>query len=198
MFKTFRHGTHSTCTPVDTAPRHNRNHEYQNPIPDSCQRGDDRGCVLRVGPNIHRRATRDYNFPPVGLASTETAQVNLLNLATAASTATGTTAAAPACTGTITFANSSGKTIGSATSFTTTGSQIFSTELTFSQLAATGTRGEFTASVQLTSSATVARTPCSLDVSLEAFDTTTGATHVYLGNPGLSSSGLIIAPIGLR
>jgi hypothetical protein len=148
--------------------------------------------------SIGATITRDYNFPPVGLASTETAQVNVVNIATATSTATSTTAAAPACAGTITFTNASGKTIGTATSFTTTGSQILSTTLTFSQLAVTGTRGEFLASVQLTNSSIVAHTPCSLEVSLETFDTTTGATHVYLGNPGLISSGLLTAPIGLR
>jgi hypothetical protein len=123
--------------------------------------------------------TRNYSFPPVGLASSETAQLNVVNIATG-STATNE---APACTGTITFANAGGKAIGTPTSFTTTGSQISSTQLTFSQLqlASTDTRGEFVASVQVTHT-TPGTAPCSLVFSLETFDTSSGVTHVYLGN----------------
>jgi hypothetical protein len=127
--------------------------------------------------------SRDYSFPPVGLASSETAQVNVVNIATA-STATGATA--PACTGTITFVNAAGKTIGTPASFTTTGSQVSSTQLMFSQIGATGTRGEFVASIQSTTSFP-SKAPCSLVFSLETFDDSTGATHVYLGSAGGAS-----------
>jgi hypothetical protein len=127
--------------------------------------------------------TRSYSFPPVGLASSETAQVNVVNIA-AGSTAANATATT--CAGTVTFANASGKTIGTPVSFTTTGSEVFSTQLTFSQLAATGTRGEFVASVQVAGSVAV-RAQCSLVFSLETFDDTTGATHVYLGNSAASA-----------
>jgi hypothetical protein len=123
---------------------------------------------------------RDYNFPPVGLASTETAQMNLVNIAPGSSaTATST----PACTGTVTFTNASGMAIGKPTSFTTSGSQVTSVQLMFSQLqlASTDVRGEFVASVQLTNSLP-ATAPCSLVFSLETFDSSTGVTHVYLGN----------------
>src|ERR1700691_1903534 len=78
--------------------------------------------------------TRSYSFPPVGLASSETAQLNVLNIATGSTAANAT---APTCAGTVTFANGSGKTLGTPTSFTTTGSEVFSTQLTFSQLATT-------------------------------------------------------------
>src|SRR5580700_3376206 len=124
--------------------------------------------------------TRDYSFPPVGLASSETAQVNVVNIATAPSSATAT---APSCSGTVTFLNAGGTAIGKATSFTTTGSQVFSTQLTFSQLgvASSDTRGEFVASVQLSGPFT-SFGGCSLVFSLETFDTTSGVTHVYLGN----------------
>ncbi len=128
--------------------------------------------------------TRDYNFPPVGLASTETAQINLVNIAPmATSTSTSSASEAPACTGTVTFTNASGSVIGKPTSFTTTGSQVTSIPLTFSQLqlASSDVRGEFVASVQLTRSLPSAAL-CSLVFSLETFDSSTGVTHVYLGN----------------
>ncbi len=156
-------------------------------------------CVLATGvfgqPVVTTSGiTRTYNFPPVGLASTETAQVNVVNEAAAPTTAGAT---APACTGTVTFANASGKTIGTPATFTTTGSQVFSTQLTFTQLAATGTRGEFVASVQLTSSSLIpARALCSLMMSLETFDDTTGATHVYVWNSATLASAIL--PIAIR
>ena len=130
--------------------------------------------------------TRDYSFPPVGLASSETAQVNVVNLATTPASAAG--AAAPSCSGTIAFANAGGKAIGSPVSYTTTGSQVFSTQLTFSQLGATGTRGEFVASVQTTGSFLVSRALCVLGFSLETFDESTGVTHVYLGSSTATSA----------
>jgi hypothetical protein len=129
--------------------------------------------------------TRDYSFPPVGLASSETAQVNVVNLATMP-TAAG--AAAPTCSGTIAFANAGGKAIGSPVSYTTTGSQVFSTQLTFSQLGVTGTRAEFVASVQTTGSFLVSRALCVLGFSLETFDESTGVTHVYLGSSTATSA----------
>ena len=137
--------------------------------------------------------TRTYNFPPVGLASSETAQVNVVNEAATPATAG---APAPACTGTVTFANASGKTIGTPASFTTTGSQVFSTQLTFSQLGASGTRGEFLASVQSTSASFPLKAQCSPAMSLETFDDTTGATHVYVWNPATSASAIL--PIAIR
>jgi len=137
---------------------------------------------------------RDYNFPPVGLASTETAQINLVNIASPSSTAS----ESPACTGTITFANANGAVIGKPTSFTTTGSQVTSVQLMFSQLqlATADTRGEFVASVQLTHSLPPAAS-CSLVFSLETFDTSTGATHVYLGNSATGTA-LVGTPIAVH
>jgi hypothetical protein len=129
--------------------------------------------------------TRDYSFPPVGLASSESAQVNVVNLATMPTVASAT---APTCTGTIAFANAGGKAIGSPVSYTTTGSQVFSTQLTFSQLGATGTRGEFVASVQTTGSFLLSRGSCVLGFSLETFDESTGVTHVYLGSSTATSA----------
>jgi hypothetical protein len=150
------------------------------------------GCAFGQGATT-ASFTRDYAFPPVGLAGSETAQINLVNIAEA-STAAGATA--PTCTGTVTFANASGKTIGTPASFTTTGSQVTSIQLTFSQLGSSGTRGQFVASVQLASAFPPAA-PCSLVFSLETFDNSSGVTHVYLGN---SSTGTALtgSPIGIR
>lgn len=140
---------------------------------------------------------RTYTFPPVGLASSETAQVNIVSTATALIGSTGSTTPA-SCSGTITFTDAGGKTIGSPANFTTTGSQISSTQLTFSQLGASGTRGEFQASIALTSSATPStRSFCSFNYSLETFDTTTGATHVHLGSSA-SALGAVLIPGTLR
>lgn len=135
-------------------------------------------CAFGQGTTGPAVLTRSFEFPPVGLASSETAQVNVINTAIA-STAAGATA--PSCAGTITFANSSGVAVGTPVAFTTTGSQIFSTELSFSKLATSGTRAEFVAGVQLNLTA-ASKEPCSLVFSLETFDSSTGATHVFQAN----------------
>lgn len=144
-------------------------------------------CAFGQGTTPPAVITRNYSFPPVGLASTETAQVNVVNTATA-STAAG--AAAPACNVTITFTNASAKTVDTV-KFTTTGSDIVSTGLSFSTLASSGTRAEFIASVEL-STTPGSNTPCSAVFSLETFDTS-GATgtHVFLSN----SAAVVQGPI---
>ncbi len=140
-------------------------------------------CAFGQGSTGTASFIRDFSFPPVGLASSETAQVNVVNIANAPTNAN---AVAPSCAGTITFTGNSGATIGSPVSFTTTGGQIFSTQLAFSKLAATGTRGGFLASIQMTT-VIPAKAPCSLVFSLETFDNSTGATHVFLGNSAASA-----------
>lgn len=127
--------------------------------------------------------TRDFSFPPVGIASTETIQINVLNHATASSSGT-----AASCTGTITFTNASGAAIGTATSFTVTSGQVFSASLPFSKAGASGTRAEIVGSVQLTVS-TSSSAPCALTNSLETFDTSSGVTHVFLGGSAEQGGG---------
>ncbi len=120
--------------------------------------------------------TRDSAFPPVGLAFSETAQINVAN--TAANPSSGTAAS---CTGTISFNTSTGAAAETPVKFTVTAGQIFSTELTAAKLGVTnGSRAEFIGSVQLT---LTPKAPCSLTISLETFDSVSGATHVYLTNP---------------
>jgi hypothetical protein len=130
--------------------------------------------------------TQTTSFPPVGLASSETAQINVTNLATASSSGT-----AASCTGTISFLSASGTVIGSATSFTAASGVTASVTLPFAKTASTSVRTEVRGVIALTS---VSKVPCSLSTSLETYDTTSGVTHVYLstgeigGNAGGISS----------
>jgi hypothetical protein len=137
-------------------------------------------CFVMVGVTAHAQtaviAARDLVFPPVGLAFTETAQINVAN--TAANPATGTAAS---CTGTISFNSATGASAQTAVKFTVTAGQISSAELTAAKLGViNGQRSEFIGSVQLT---LTPKTPCTLSISLETFDSTTGVTHVYLQSP---------------
>jgi hypothetical protein len=124
-------------------------------------------------------ATRSFDFPPVGLASSETMQINVANSATASSSG-----AAASCTGTISFTTSGGTAIGTAASFTVTSGEIYSATLPFTKTSATGIRVEIVGVISVT---TTSGTPCALRTSLETFDTDSGDTHVYLagfGGPG--------------
>jgi hypothetical protein len=136
--------------------------------------------------------TLTSNTPPVGLASSETAQINLVN--TASNAADGTAAS---CAGTVTFLNSSGAAIGAATPFTVASGVIQSISLPFGKSGATGTRTEIRASISQTITAECALwacpnsagtltvgdgVPCNLQVTLETYDTSTGVTHVFLAN----------------
>jgi hypothetical protein len=120
--------------------------------------------------------TQTTNTPPVGLASSETAQINIVNTASASSSGT-----AASCTGTISFLNASGTVIGTATPFTIASGVITSVSLPFAKAGVTGTRteirGEITRTYTLNSGV-----PCSLEATLETYDASTGATHVYLTN----------------
>jgi hypothetical protein len=133
------------------------------------------GVLAAQGVGLSATINRDSSFPPVGLAPTETLQINVLNTATAA---TGGTAAS--CTGTITFSGSTGSVIGTATPFTVGSGQVASAKLPFSSSGATG-RVEIVGSIQSTITFPQ-KAPCSLVFSLETFDTSTGVTHIFLGN----------------
>jgi hypothetical protein len=96
---------------------------------------------------------------------------NLASVPTS-STATGS------CAGTVTFANASGTAIGSPAKFAVPAGQIFSVPLPFTS-SGYSSRGEILASVQqtLTIPSSIA---CSLSISLEIFDTSTGVTHAVV------------------
>ena len=119
--------------------------------------------------------TATQNLPPVGLASTETAQINAVNVAAASSSGT-----AASCTGSISFLNSSGTVIGTATTYTLGTNQLKSVSVAYSAVGEAG-RAEIRGVVTQTG-ATPSDVPCELLVSLETYDTTTGVTHVYLSS----------------
>jgi hypothetical protein len=121
--------------------------------------------------------TRQVSFAPVGVALTETMQVNLLNQATAASN----NSTAPSCTGSVSFLDATGKAIaGTGGNFTVASGQTQSLSILGTKAntsTTTGSRAEVRAVITLN---VVHGTPCSLVDSLETFDSTTGATHVFL------------------
>jgi hypothetical protein len=145
-----------------------------------------------------------YSFPPVGLASPETLQVNVANpistflgispigvttialpTTESGSTTTPTTTSpvtTTSCTGTINFTNAAGASVGAPVPFTVSAGQVFSAPLPFSMTGYTGFRGEIQASVQGTTTLPSSNV-CSLTMSLETFDTNTGVTHVFLTAP---------------
>ena len=104
---------------------------------------------------------------PFGLAPSETAQVNLVNTASASPSGT-----AASCTGTIAFFNSSDTEVGSS-AFTIASGHIASATTTSGGSA----RVEIRAVVTLTGTSGV---PCQLDGSIETYDTQTGVTHLFL------------------
>ena len=127
--------------------------------------------------------TRDYVFPPVGLASSETASITVANTATSSST-TAAMGTAPSCTGTISFSNANGP-IGTPASFTVGSGGLQTVTLSFASAGLTGNRGEIQGRVSLAISSATSSTapaPCSLMLSLETYDSTTFATHAVLSN----------------
>jgi hypothetical protein len=116
-------------------------------------------------------------FAPIGLASSETAQVNLVNLAS-----NPTSGNAASCTGSVSFLSGTGSVIGSATPFTVTSGQIFSVKLPYANTAASG-RTVVRATVTQTFATGSSTTPCELATSLETYDSTTGVTHVFVAGP---------------
>ncbi|HEY3739501.1 MAG TPA: hypothetical protein VGL53_06640 [Bryobacteraceae bacterium] len=127
-------------------------------------------------------ATRSYQFQPIGLGSTETASINVYNSASDAKSGT-----ASSCTGSISFMNGSGTAIGGATSFTLTSGQVFSATLPFSGSGGSGVRTIVIGSVSATFTS---GTPCNLSMSLETYDTASGATHVELAGPAAGNGGV--------
>lgn len=123
--------------------------------------------------NATTTTTHNFKFQPVGLGSTETMQINVFN-----SAANSTSGTAASCKGSISFLNSAGTVIGAATSFTVTSGQLFSAKLPFLSSGGSGNRTLIVGEVSYT---LTSGTPCALGVTLETYDTSSGATHVEMG-----------------
>jgi hypothetical protein len=138
------------------------------------------GALTAFGQTVTTTSTRTVTLAPLGLGSTETAQVNLVN--TASNTSTGTAAS---CTGTVSFVSATNTAIGAATSFTVLAGQVSSVTLPFSKAGLTGSRGVIRPAITITTTSGV---PCSLEYSIETFDTSSGATHIYYSPQAVSVS----------
>ena len=116
----------------------------------------------------------------VGLGSTETAQIAVVNLATGPSSGP-----AASCTGSIGFFNAAGVAIGPEMPFVLGTGQVASARLPFSGAGATGIR------VLIRGEVTVARisgsgVACMPAANLDTFDNSTGATtHRYPGEEAI-------------
>jgi hypothetical protein len=156
-------------------------------------------AAVSVFGQITNTLTTPSSVPPVGLAVTETAQVNVVNTAVASSlvsgggvpggSASGGTTG-PSCSGSIAFYNSKGAIIGSAATFTVTTGQIFSVALPYSSTAGSGARTVIRAVItNQTPITALGIPPCDLAYSMEIYDTATGVAHAVV-------SGVVAPPLG--
>jgi hypothetical protein len=136
-----------------------------------------------TGTALAQLPTPTINVPVVGLASTETAQVNvtyLIQPTLAILPLASPPAATSPCTGTVAFFNSAGYAIGNPASFSLSTGQIYSTTLPYADV--TGTSGTARTVVRAIVTPTAA---CNLNTSIETFDTATGVTHVHVEGPSV-------------
>jgi len=122
-------------------------------------------------------------FPPIGIAVSETAQVNVTN--TALPPFNG--GAAPICNGTVVFyGGADGRTIvGPVTAFQVQYGQISSVPLPYALTGASGSRAVIRVEITLSpvlfpTAAGPVVSPCTLATSLETYDTVTGVTHAVV------------------
>jgi hypothetical protein len=163
------------------------------------------GAALAQQTSTSSIISRIVNLPVVNLASSETAQVNLVNLAASFISSSGpvTVSSTASCTGTVTFYGTTGTAIAPATSFTVGTGQISSASLPYADISqnnvvsANGGRTPIRAVVTINASAvTLTQTvgsgaPCTLASSLETYDTSTGVTNVHI------DSGLVTFSFGV-
>lgn len=127
--------------------------------------------------------TRSEDLPVMGVAITDTLQVNLVNTAAASSSGT-----AASCTGSVSFYNAAGSILGTATNFTLGSGQISSVKLPYASAGGSGSRALVRTVV--TSQGTAPPTaPCALGVTLETYDTATGVTHAFAAGGGAGPQG---------
>lgn len=141
-------------------------------------------------------STFSVYLPPIGLAATETAQVNVVNTAQLPLPEAG-----PLCSGTIVFyGGADGYSIlGRIAPFQVTFGQMFSAGLPYSATGASGSRTVIRAEITLSpfkvmTDTGIQNTQCSLAASLETFDTVTGVTHAVVSASGTAGFSADIAP----
>ncbi len=144
--------------------------------------------------------TSTTTLPPVGLASTETVQVNVSNTSPVLPS-TNSAAAPTACSGSIAFLDSNGNSIGAPTEFKIGSGQTLSAKLPYASAAASGAarivvRPEILVTLNITTTpppvtngTAVPVLPlllpsCFLTSSVEIYDTATGVTHAFYANSG--------------
>jgi hypothetical protein len=145
-------------------------------------------CAALAQPALTTTPTRTLNLPVAGLASSESAQVNVAS--PGFSGVTNAPFPTP-CTGTITFYNASGAAIGSPTSFSIDLAQVSSATLPYSDI--TGTTGNTRTIIRALVTASAG---CSVTANIETFDTATGVTHVHV--EGNTTVGIFPNPFNVR
>jgi hypothetical protein len=126
-------------------------------------------------------STRDLGL--TGLSATETAQIFVVNTASASSAGT-----AASCAGLLSFTNAAGTVIGTAVTSTLGTGQSATAALPYAQAGQSG-RAEIRAQITVTRTSG-SNPPCQLRTLFETFDSTTGATHVHVdGGPEVLAGG---------
>lgn len=128
--------------------------------------------------------TRTFTFALVGLGSTETASISLIN--TASNSTSGATTTAASCTGSVSFVDAANVAIGTATSFSIASNQAGTVTLPFTKANITGIRGEIRGIVTYSHTSGI---PCSLQFNFATYDSVAGATHVHLEGSAPEASG---------
>ncbi len=157
-----------------------------------------RRCLAFCFPGIWMAAiAADGQIPrtivlaPVGLAATETAQINIVSSAAAYPGGAFVTT----CQASVTFYGADGTALGAATDLTAGNTaQVLSAKLPYAATGATGARTAISARIALTPAPAVSSTlappipPCALAYSLETYDTATGVTHAYVSGEAAQSA----------
>ena len=146
--------------------------------------------IWSVGMTAYGQAPQTIVLPPVDLAVTETAEVNIMS---SAASYPGWIFATT-CDVSVAFYTVDGSAVGAASTFNVgKTAQIFSAELPFAVTGAKG--GRITVSAQVTMAARSFSfsggappiPPCALAFSLDTYDTATGVTHAFVAGQAVQS-----------
>jgi len=164
------------------------------------------GAALAQTAALPAFSSRTVYLPVVGLASTETAQVNVVNLASSVESVLGSTpteGTTALCTGSIQFYNASGSpiNISSTTSFSIGAGVIFSVPLTYSESLPSGSASTARTSVRAVvtiNPPNTSNTSCTPSANIETFDTSIGVTHVHAEGSTQAVPDLLLSLTGTR